>query len=122
MSYIILVFGWRAGRFLRAGDFNRRLPRPSALRMRRRHGLQPDGQPLPKPRCVIRRGGEKRGEVSFTVRRRCARPLLAAQRDALAAAAGDRSPEYPLCADPGLEGMSEVGSAFLVSLLASALS
>jgi len=122
LSYIILVFGWRAGAVF-AGLAILIVALPAALRFKNAPedmGLQPDGQPLPQTPRALSEGAEKKGgEVSFTVHEALRTPrywLLSATLSLrLLVTVALNTHFVPILV---WKGMSEVGSAFLVSLLA----
>jgi sugar phosphate permease len=122
LSYIILVFGWRAGAVF-AGLAILIVALPAAFRFQNAPedlGLQPDGQPPPAAvfRASDPAGGET-GEVSFTVKEALRTPrywLLSATLSLrLLVTVALNTHFVPILV---WKGMGEVGSAFLVSLLA----
>ncbi len=122
LSYIILVFGWRAGAVF-AGLAILIVALPAAFRFKNAPedmGLQPDGQP--PPHTAVRAAdaaGEKFGEVTFTVKEALRTPrywLLSATLSLrLLVTVALNTHFVPILV---WKGMGEVGGAFLVSLLA----
>jgi sugar phosphate permease len=122
LSYIILVFGWRAGAVF-AGLAILSVALPAALRFKNAPedmGLQPDGQPPPQTSIGASiPAGRESGEVDFTVKEALHTPrywLLSATLSLrLLVTVALNTHFVPILV---WKGMGEVGSAFLVSLLA----
>ena len=122
LSYIILVFGWRAGAVF-AGLAILSVALPAAFRFKdapEDMGLNPDG--LPPPPTSFRAAnaaGREGGEISFTVKEALRTPrywLLSATLSLrLLVTVALNTHFVPILV---WKGMGEVGSAFLVSLLA----
>jgi sugar phosphate permease len=122
LSYIILVFGWRAGAVF-AGLAILFVAVPAAFRFKNAPedmGLNPDG--LPPPPTSFRAAdaaGREAGEISFTVKEALRTPrywLLSATLSLrLLVTVALNTHFVPILV---WKGMGEVGSAFLVSLLA----
>lgn len=122
LSYIILVFGWRAGAVF-AGLAILFVALPTAFRFKNAPedmGLHPDG--LPPPPTSFRAAdaaGREAGEISFTVKEALRTPrywLLSATLSLrLLVTVALNTHFVPILV---WKGMGEVGSAFLVSLLA----
>ena len=122
LSYIILVFGWRAGAIF-AGGAILSIALPAAVRFKNSPediGLHPDGQPPPRTSLGASLPAEKEsGEVDFSVKEALRTPrywLLSATLSLRMLVTVALNTHFvPMLV---WKGMSEVGSAFLVSLLA----
>lgn len=122
LSYIILAYGWRWGAVF-SGLAILSVSFPAAFRFKNAPedmGLKPDGRPLP-PALIAKPGpsGQEPAEIFFTVKEALRTPrywlLGAALSLRLAVTVALNTHFVPILV---WKGMGEVGSAFLVSLLA----